>query len=135
MMARSTTAPIQRPDTLMQDRSPPARRNLLATRGRTIHSGQNRKSWLAQVTSVSPPTTDIRQGDRHVQKMPKANIFRPIRYVVLVSAWADSVVQLASVTGHSHRFRLGYGEPSRAPYADAQTQSPCFPLRPLTQPV
>src|SRR5262249_4939177 len=27
----------QRPDTLMQDRSPPGRRNLLATHGRTIH--------------------------------------------------------------------------------------------------
>jgi hypothetical protein len=29
----------QRPDTLMQDRSPPTRRNLLATHGRTIHLG------------------------------------------------------------------------------------------------
>ena len=35
MMARSTTRSKQRPDTLMQDRSPPYRRNLLATRGRT----------------------------------------------------------------------------------------------------
>ena len=37
MMARSTTRSNQRPDTLMQDRSPPARRNPLATHGRTIH--------------------------------------------------------------------------------------------------
>jgi hypothetical protein len=36
MMARST-ASNQRPDTLMQDRLPPALRNLLATHGRTIH--------------------------------------------------------------------------------------------------
>src|SRR5258708_27110504 len=36
MMARSI-ASNQRPDTLMQDRLPPARRNLLATHGRTIH--------------------------------------------------------------------------------------------------
>ena len=36
MMARSTTCSNQRPDTLMQDRSPPARRNPLATDGRTI---------------------------------------------------------------------------------------------------
>ena len=28
----------------MQDRSPPARQNPLATHGRTIHAGQNRKS-------------------------------------------------------------------------------------------
>src|SRR6266568_3608410 len=39
MMARSTTSSKQRPDTLMQDRSPPARRRPLATHGRTIHSG------------------------------------------------------------------------------------------------
>ena len=37
MMARSTTRSNQRPDTLMQDRSPPVRRNPLATHGRTIH--------------------------------------------------------------------------------------------------
>ena len=33
----------QRPDTLMQDRSPPTRRNLLATDGRTIHLGHERQ--------------------------------------------------------------------------------------------
>ncbi len=43
MMARSTTRSNQRPDTLMQDRSPPARQNPLATHGRTIHLGQTRK--------------------------------------------------------------------------------------------
>src|SRR6476469_4065274 len=36
MMARSKCS-NQRPDTLMQDRSPPAWRNPLATHGRTIH--------------------------------------------------------------------------------------------------
>ena len=39
MMARSTTRSNQRPDTLMQDRSLPDRRNSLATHGRTIHLG------------------------------------------------------------------------------------------------
>src|SRR5215468_161372 len=39
-MARSPSSSNQRPDTLMQDRSPPTRRNPLATHGRTIHSGQ-----------------------------------------------------------------------------------------------
>ena len=37
MMARSTKRSNQRPDTLMQDRLPPTRRNSLATHGRTIH--------------------------------------------------------------------------------------------------
>ena len=42
MMARSKRS-NQRPDTLMQDRSPPTRRNPLATHGRTIHLGQSRR--------------------------------------------------------------------------------------------
>ena len=37
IVARSTTHSNQRPDTLMQDRSPPTRRSSLATHGRTIH--------------------------------------------------------------------------------------------------
>ena len=37
MVARSAKRSNQRPDTLMQDRSPPVRRNPLATHGRTIH--------------------------------------------------------------------------------------------------
>src|SRR6266566_8991587 len=41
MVARSTTRSNQRPDTLMQDRSPPTRQKPLATHGRTIHLGQN----------------------------------------------------------------------------------------------
>jgi hypothetical protein len=44
MMARSITRSNQRPDTLMQDRSLPTRRNPLATHGRTIHSGH---VWMA----------------------------------------------------------------------------------------
>ena len=40
MMARSKCS-NQRPDTLMQDRSPLARQNPLATHGWTIHLGQN----------------------------------------------------------------------------------------------
>jgi hypothetical protein len=39
MMARSQRSK-QKPDTLMQDRPPPTRRNLLATHGRTIQSRQ-----------------------------------------------------------------------------------------------
>jgi hypothetical protein len=41
MMARSTTRSNQRPDTSMQDRLPPVRRNPLATHGRTIHRVRN----------------------------------------------------------------------------------------------
>ena len=58
MMARST-ASNQRPDTLMQDRLPPARRNLLATHGRTIHSGQTGKAQYEQMFSALPPGADI----------------------------------------------------------------------------
>src|SRR6266481_3692227 len=46
MMARSTTSSKQRPDTLMQDRSPPARRRPLATHGRTIHTGHESAAWI-----------------------------------------------------------------------------------------
>src|SRR5258708_18392026 len=42
MVARSKSS-NQRPDTLMQDRKPTARRKPLATRGRTIHSGHSRR--------------------------------------------------------------------------------------------
>src|SRR5450759_4269831 len=49
MMARSTTRSNQRPDTLMQDRSPPARQNPLATHGRTIHLGHSRPTHSAPV--------------------------------------------------------------------------------------
>src|SRR6266581_329584 len=44
IMARSTNRSNQRPDTLMQDRLPPAQRNLLATHGRTIHVGHRKRS-------------------------------------------------------------------------------------------
>src|SRR4030081_3652361 len=62
MMARSTTRSNQRPDTLMQDRSPPARRNLLATHGRTIHWGHFRKFGLVTEMSGLP----LRSGHRQV---------------------------------------------------------------------
>ena len=45
MMARSN-APNQRPNTLMQDRSPPTRQGFLATYGRTIH-------WVKSATSAA----------------------------------------------------------------------------------
>jgi hypothetical protein len=60
-MARSTTRSNQRPDTLMQDRSPPARRNLLATHGRTIHEGHSRHFDGRPDTSGPPQSADIRR--------------------------------------------------------------------------
>jgi hypothetical protein len=46
MMARSQRSK-QKPDTLMQDRPPPTRRNLLATHGRTIHRVRSSMAaWL-----------------------------------------------------------------------------------------
>jgi hypothetical protein len=41
----------QRSDTLMQDRSPPARQSLLATHGRTIHSGHSRLGRAGSASS------------------------------------------------------------------------------------
>ena len=42
----------------MQDRRPPALQNLLATHGRTIHSGQSRRSSYLGM-SASPATSDV----------------------------------------------------------------------------
>src|SRR5665811_1326304 len=52
MMARITTRSNQRPDTLMQDRSPPARQNPLATHGRTIH-------WVISGQTVTSPKPEF----------------------------------------------------------------------------
>src|SRR5882762_5000073 len=48
MMARSKCS-NQRPDTLMQDRKPTARRNPLVTRGRTIQTGQKADTALGAI--------------------------------------------------------------------------------------
>src|SRR5258705_2427955 len=78
MMARST-ASNQRPDTLMQDRLPPARRNLLATHGRTIH-------WVIRVTltvrrslPVFPNKRTIQEPVSMSQRCQKATSLRPPR--------------------------------------------------------
>jgi hypothetical protein len=68
MMARSTTRSNQRPDTLMQDHSPPDRQNPLATHGRTIH-WVNRCGAIGaqcQPLSVVAPTGDkmVRRRER-----------------------------------------------------------------------
>jgi hypothetical protein len=51
----------KRPDTLMQDRLLPARRNPLATHGRTIHVGQKRSSEPRIAMSAMPPKADIQR--------------------------------------------------------------------------
>jgi hypothetical protein len=78
MMVRSTCSK-QRPDTLMQDRSPPARQNPLATHGRTKHSGQTRKSARLNGMSVLPPTADVVGPPRHVRVVPQAEVAQFIR--------------------------------------------------------
>ena len=65
MVARSKSS-NQRPDTLMQDRKPTARRKPLATRGRTIHSGQTRTSGNENAESVLPSITDLGEMRRRV---------------------------------------------------------------------
>jgi hypothetical protein len=54
MMARNTCS-NKRPDTLMQDRSPPTRRSSLATHGRTIHPGHFRPIDDVCATSAFAP--------------------------------------------------------------------------------
>ena len=51
---------------LAKSRSPPTRQNLLATHGRTIHSGQKR-TWRDQIAmSALPPKADIRRLFDHL---------------------------------------------------------------------
>src|SRR5260370_11307307 len=69
MMARSTTRSNQRPDTLMQDRSPPARQNLLATHGRTIHWVRLRRTQYEHMFSALLSNSDIARCSRHVSKV------------------------------------------------------------------
>src|SRR5258707_15004854 len=76
MMARSTTRSNQRPDTLMQDRLPPARQNPLATHGRTIHVGHFRKGTLAIARSALPSHADIVSPPLRVRELPQAEVKR-----------------------------------------------------------
>jgi hypothetical protein len=69
MMARSKSS-NQRPDTLMQDRKPTARRKPLATRGRTIHWGQSHHFDRGPAPSGLPRSTDIVRPPRHVGLVP-----------------------------------------------------------------
>src|SRR6266404_7207861 len=77
MMARSPTSSNQRPDTLMQDRSPPTRRKPLATHGRTIHSGQTAKRPAGEQTSGKHPEPDPRWPRWFVAYVPIAVIGAP----------------------------------------------------------
>src|SRR5258708_4118493 len=78
MMARSTTRSNQRPDTLMQDRLPPARQNPLATHGRTIHPGQSRRFGYGPTTSGLPLSTDIIRPDRQVRRTNRTGAEQPL---------------------------------------------------------
>jgi hypothetical protein len=80
MMARSI-ASNPRPDTLTQDRSPPARRNLLATHGRTIHSGHLRRFWHVRVTSARGGPSAL-----NARKPPGC----PQRLARCVAMWCDA---------------------------------------------
>ena|SRR6516162_11219865 len=81
MMAKGTKGSKQRPDTLMQDRTSPTRRSLLATHGRTIHLGQKQTSRPAWTLSALPPKADIERHDWHVRLVPKADSCSAKRYV------------------------------------------------------
>jgi hypothetical protein len=58
MMARSMTSSNRRPDTLMQDRSPPTGRIPLATHGQTIHLGHGLKTRSSRDGAASSQTSE-----------------------------------------------------------------------------
>jgi hypothetical protein len=69
MMARSKCS-NQRPDTLMQDRSPPARRNHLQ-RAAGPYIRVNRVGLTVdRVLPVPPPSTDVLRAGRYVSNVP-----------------------------------------------------------------
>ena len=70
MMARSKCS-NQRPDTLMQDRSPPARRNHLQRAAGPYIRVKMRNTRCEQMSSALPPKPDIAQCSRHVRFVPE----------------------------------------------------------------
>jgi hypothetical protein len=58
----------------MQDRSPPARQNPLATHGRSIHLGQSRHFDGLPMISGLTPEADIVTAGRDVSKVPKPEV-------------------------------------------------------------
>ena len=82
------------PDTLMQDRSPLTRRNLLATHGRTIHLGHQRRIGPFHNRSALLPNSRRRSG--HLKptvsaKTGREQLRRGSRYSITSSARASSV--------------------------------------------
>src|SRR6202048_5455991 len=69
MMARSKCS-NQRPDTLMQDRSPPARRNHLQRAAGPYSWVNLRRTQNEHMFSALPSNSDIALGTRHVSKVP-----------------------------------------------------------------
>src|SRR3979409_1493502 len=67
MMARSKCS-NQRPDTLMQDRSPPVRRNHLQRTAGPYIRVKLRRTQFAQMSSGLPLKADIARYSRHVAK-------------------------------------------------------------------
>src|SRR5882757_8973321 len=68
MMARSKCSNL-RPDTLMQDRLPPARQNPLATHGRTIHLGQTGDILARQAHVCFTPDSVAKLGRFRLQSL------------------------------------------------------------------
>ena len=58
----------------MQDRSPPTRRNPLATHGRTIHRVKTGKPQNEQMFSGLPLIADVRRMGRYVRSVPGTDI-------------------------------------------------------------
>src|SRR6266404_6604829 len=88
MMARSPTSSNQRPDTLMQDRSPPTRRKPLATHGRTIHRVKSRPMPNGGIRQKAPfpiPTDSNLRQTRSASLGNEGGISAPIGAETLIA--------------------------------------------------
>jgi hypothetical protein len=91
----------QRPDTLMQDRSPPARPNPLATHGRTIHMGAT--------CEVAARFTYVRYGadSGRIDGSPKT--LRVPRALLALAHPAPTFLSTRAGWASNRRYRIGRG--------------------------
>ena len=89
MMARSPRS-NQRPDTLMQDRSPPARRNHLQRAAGPYSWVKLRRTQCEQMSSGLPLKADIARCCWHVAFVPNPEVFNGLGHVPLAQ-WMSAV--------------------------------------------
>src|SRR6267143_2742784 len=99
-MARSTTRSNQRPDTLMQDRSPPVRRNHLQRTAGPYIRFKLRRTQCEQMSSGLPLKADIAQCTWHVSKVPLSDSGAPT-----LKMWCQQMTRSFECDAHVTRHR------------------------------